>query len=1210
MNLYTGKEELTQGVTLLEASAGTGKTYSITELFLRLIDEREIAADRILVVTYTRAATAELKNRISSRIRKEIKDLREKQSEDTQKINRLEAAEQSLDRAVISTIHGFCQRVLSGNAFESGVEMGLNLVPDARSILESLIADYLERLFHDLDASTYQYLVEAGLTEENLLEISLQWTSEMRLEPEVDSFEPYLKACEEWQLQAKTFAEHWQNESDAAITVLSDAISKKKLDARSYQARYTSSHRQKMDEWARSLSGELSLEDSWVAYFTASKLETKTKTDWEIPQLFQELEKLVEDGQNKHTLSALPLAFAVREIRQKLRCELARQGVCTYDDLLRVLAEALNGPNGEDLADAIRARFDVALIDEFQDTDGLQWQIFAKLFQRDDKQLYLIGDPKQAIYGFRGANIRVYLKAKEAPDEARRFTMATNWRSDRPLVQALNQAMGYRGIFGEDAIEYIQVDTSEEHAETGYCCDIEDLPLQLRYFDAGLLEPTKLGQGITKGSVEEPLALATAEDIVAFLKTNPKIINKNKEIPAGPGDLAVLVDTNNQARKIQRALLDRGVPAAIASSGSVYASQAALDLMIWLEALCALNERSIAALMMTDLLARPNGNQMTWSRWTAAAIVEAREAGDSQLGKSHEELEKLRNALGIQAKFIEHHQFLRAFYHLLDGQRVVERTLGRLGGERRMTDLLQLAELLHHERGRGLFELTAYLRQRIAKSDEISGDPDAPDLLHLESDAKAVRISTIHKSKGLEYPFVWVPFLCSSKDVISKHRGIVAPDGETGRVLDLNRDGEARANREEMAQNEYKLERMRLLYVALTRAKHRLTICFGNVISGKQKVFAESPLAPLFWGTNENRFQTANELAKNCDDPRSVIEDFAKQHSQFVQLKNLAVGESRYEFESEEKAELNSKVFNRTHWEHTFRITSYSDLVPHDSLNKDSENIKENDEREFETLQRDEGVFEGLPKGTVFGSVVHKTFEVIDFSMFLEKLANTSESQKHLKTALSQACIEEGLALSQRQQSTILNAFLTILKTPLGGQVGSMSLSALALKDRLNELNFDLAVAQEQICTGSGLAAAMEGEDPEFSKYLRILEKQIGHQQFTGYLTGSIDLVFRYQGRCYIADYKTNTLPNYEQTSLQTSMAEAHYYLQAHLYAVALHRFHTHRLGATYDYDRDFGGIYYLFLRGMNGTAGRGVFEMRPSRTVIERLDEYLRSGR
>ena len=883
---------LDPGVTVLEASAGTGKTYQITNLVLRLVAEAGVTMGEILVVTFTNAATAELRDRIRDRLAQASRALRQGSSDDkfldtfvgrageqretwTRAVAR---AQEEFDQALISTIHGFCQRMLQQHAFESGEEFGLELITDDADLLDELVDDYLSARVNTLGAPVYAFLVDdCGMDRAELRDVARAAVSDpdMALDPPAAESPP-----EGWQAELRGLRQAWETEG-AALAQRFDRgrpLKKNLKDnpgevifsgmQRTYTAKATADMEELLLAWVdASLEQDILLgpDPALMSWFDQQRLEallvegaTFESRPWALA-LAALVEAAAFGNVRRSNLVTAPWREFAGWVRAEYKRRLEQRRSLCFQDLLRRLDLALE--QSPELVEAIRGRFMAGLIDEFQDTDHLQWRIFRRLFGGGDRHLYLIGDPKQAIYGFRGANVHVYAAARgdEPP-----LTIRTNYRSDARYVAAMNAVMGRwpASLFGHPGIPYVQVGANPDRepmdrlippggaeADLDVWQDPAAAPLQLRFFGDGP-EPGiegEPGPGIegvpgplTKSRAGEMLPARVAADVVAFLSAGFTIQQDADKapVPVTPGDLAVLVRGNFQADQMVAALGEAGVPAVRAGAGSVFASEEAGHLLQWLRAVASPgDDRAVRAAAVSPAFG-----------WTASQLLDLDDPD-----QDNRRWDLWLSDLVRWQEMIYKHGLQQAFRRAMADWGVHPRLLALPDGERRITNLLHLLELGYAAQLDQRLRLDGLVRW-LSESRSRSDTEQEVAELRLERDDAAVKVLTMHKSKGLQYPVVFAPFLWDGRLVRDADRSrLVHPvaEGATERRLELQRPPypeEHQAN-VRLAEHEAHRENMRLLYVALTRARLRCVLYTGPVtaqdgVSG----LTRSPLGVLLHG--------------------------------------------------------------------------------------------------------------------------------------------------------------------------------------------------------------------------------------------------------------------------------------------------------------------------------------------------------------------------
>ena len=1229
-----------EGSRLIEASAGTGKTFTITTLYLRLIVERGFSVGEILVVTFTRAAVAELRERIRQRLREAHDVLEEslarpgatvgrgeesvlealvssshERGQPAEDLRRLADALRSFDEAAVFTIHGFGDRVLEENAFESGMAFGTELVREQSVLLEEVVGDFWTRSLYDAPREFVRWLKSsASRNPASLAELVGKLRSQATLEvlPERAPVPtPGLDVA--WRRAFESAETQWRSQGEEVLRLLADAARREVLNKSSYNlAKIESQWCSQIDAFFRSaLPGEA--DAAPFANLAAARVKLRTRKNQQPPThpFFETAQRLVEaDAAYAEDLRLRwvglkleLLEYARREWRRRQREARTR----SFDDLMTDLDAALAGPRGELLAEKIRARFPAALVDEFQDTDPTQYRIFGAIWGSPPSVFFMIGDPKQAIYGFRGADVFAYMNAKRGP-LAGEYTLDRNWRSDPRLVQAVNAVFRRVGSpFLFDAIPFFDAEAPARSKQRMDPAAAGGAPLRLLWMDFN-----EEGKARSKEIVGREIPPAIAADIARLLASDARI----DERPITAGDVAVLCRTNPQAQKIRGALLAQGIPCVMRSDESVFDTPDAEDLHSLLAAAAdPLNSRLLRAALATPLIGLDAGDLASlredadaWELWLLAAREWQR---CLQRGGAIALLEKI---------FRDHATPLR--------------WLNRTGGERRLTNLLHLGELLQkacQNHGMGSAGQAAWLKRMRSDPEARRGEVAEDALMRLESDARAVQIVTVHRSKGLQYPIVYCPYPWDEKTKGPKNaEWILFHDPEEEYRLKLDLGSAAYARAQECARGELLAESLRLLYVALTRAEERLIVAWGPVRDA-----GASPLAYLLHpppDADSVLQQGIGALAERC------VKHFGKLDAEALEADLAAlVGASggtiaiepldsspapRHRPAALESASVGVRSLTRAISQQR-RVSSFSGLVAgaeragapasaarHSELHPASRGLDHEDpgtdpgDAAAEGSDSDPLIrLHDFPSGAGPGTLIHRVFERIDFAP-----AASASLQREVREALS----VHGHSLEWAD--SLAEAIRETLATPLGGPLGEFRLAELSRSDRVDEMGFFLPVAEGGVeWTAARLAAvlASRARSPLVIDYAE-RAGELGFRALEGHLRGFIDLVFRHGGSYYLVDYTSNQLGgharDYAPAALDRAMFEHDYVLQYHLYTVALHR-HLARCLEDYDYDRHLGGSYYLFMRGMAPDSGTGIYYDRPPRELIEALSACIAGG-
>ena len=829
------------GRNLIEASAGTGKTYAIACLYLRLVIEKGLTPERILVVTYTVAATEELRGRIRTRLRDALEVFNGATTDDhilqglVANVNgqgpapatardRLDLAIRSFDLAAIYTIHGFCQRALQDHAFESGSPYDTELITDQSPLLQEIVDDFWRMNFFAEPAPLLGHALASGLGSDYFMGFlkGMLGNPGLRILPDYDEggIEALEEACRAAYIAV---ASEWRV-NRAAITALIDTDKNLKRATDFYRSDLLPAYYDGMNAYVAGGNPYEILPG--FERFTTSGIAAGTKEKTGTPPVhpfFSLCEELA--GRVRERFLALRwelIAFA----RHRLLARKREANIRFFDDLLTDLHEALCRQSGDRFAASLREKYRAALIDEFQDTDPVQYDIFRRIYPEPDAPLFLIGDPKQAIYSFRGADIFAYLEAAVDVDSDRRFTLTGNWRSSPQLLAAFNRVFDNGGRpFVFDRIEYHPVRAGNEKTARMFAlAETNDAPLQI-----WLVPPGDDGGGMKVGDANELIPAAVAAEIGRLLQAG----REGKALIDGrsvlPEDMAVIVRDHWQAGYTQDALRALGIPSVMRSDRSIFTTDEAREVSTLLAALAdPSNETKVRTALVTDLLGR-SGDDI-------AALLDIEQEWESCL-----------------QQFRDYHQtwldrgFMVMSQDLMSGEGVRGRLLRRPDGERRLTNLLHCFEVIHraaHERRLGIEGQVTWFTERV------SGGESAEEYqIRLETDEKAVKIVTVHVSKGLEYPIVFCPFLWGGikgvNEVISFHDGFTL-------VKDFGSPGYDRHR--VLSRKESLAESLRLLYVALTRAKFRCYLVGGKFSDKNRRNRPEtSPLAYLFHTDRETR---------------------------------------------------------------------------------------------------------------------------------------------------------------------------------------------------------------------------------------------------------------------------------------------------------------------------------------------------------------------
>jgi exodeoxyribonuclease V beta subunit len=1194
------------GINLIEASAGTGKTWNICGLYLRLLLERGLDVQQILVVTFTNAATAELRERIRTRI-VETRDCLESgiapdgdpfvQTLITGLVERrgipagdlilrLNLALRTFDEASIFTIHGFCQRALGDNPFAAGLPMTMELIQDDSDLLMESVHDFWRRHIAGdaLPAELILFIIGNGDTPEiyaRLLKRHLAKPLAISLWPDGIDAEPTIDA-DALRAAYADVRRLWTGCRAAIADFLIGSLGA--LNGTTYKEASVRDGAAQWDELFRTANPLTPLGKN-LRLYRDSTLNERKKSKATPPghPFFTAAESFLA------LRTSIDGALALRRLRlirtlldeagARLREAKRSRRVVSFDDMLFNVHERLSKGRYPWLASSLKARFPAALIDEFQDTDPLQFDIFQSIYGAKDTPLFLVGDPKQAIYSFRHADLHTYLRARQHATQEHSLT--ANQRSSRKLLTGLNVLfMANPRAFMLPGLDYKPVGFGEkrrsefiDHSEPRSALQVWMLP--------------ENGDGpLPKNSAREAVAQAVAAEIARLLRAAADNRVTVAGISLRAGDIAVLVRSHAQGSKMKLALEGLGVGSVEISQASVFQSSDAEDVLRVLSSILEpTRDRLLLAALATELIG------------CDAAAVSAIGADEAIL------MERILRFSDYREHWLRS-GFGPMYRKLLATEKVAGRMLVRPDGERRLTNLLHLGECLHQASAShpSPEALLRYLRtqRREAGADEAAQ-------LRLESDQNLVKIITIHKAKGLEYPIVFCPYLWDGRTNYGGAGidGTEYHDDEGIPVIDYRGDAideDAAKKIKERIKLEDTAEFLRLIYVALTRAVHRCYLvagCYANQSFGKASV-TESTRSMLNWlvagsGHAPQEWFAAKPTPADIAAAWSALAAAAPASidvSALPQNAGLALNPTRPDPAS--LSALAAPAAIPGGW----RLSSYSGLSygaisEHAASDHDARIATAATSAAPLTLGADDIL--RFPRGTAAGECVHAVFEEADFtdnSTWGPAIARALENHPQPLPGVPRSEGHERLRAMLWQ----------MLADVTGAEIlEGLRLDSVTRQRRLNELEFHFPVPNLSAASLNELLSELGHDGP-----------QLTFSRLEGYLKGFIDLIFEHGGRFYILDWKSNHLgyasTDYDAGPIAQAMTEHGYHLQYLLYAVALDRYLQRRISG-YRYETHFGGVLYLFVRGVrpawrkgDGTAA-GVHVHVPPLETIRKLN-------
>ncbi|EAT12609.1 exodeoxyribonuclease V subunit beta [Bermanella marisrubri] len=1165
-----------KGISLIEASAGTGKTFTIAALYLRLVlghGCNPISPENILVVTFTKAATEELRGRIRNRLRQAYNAIQTqdesldpfvfsllKELDHTSALERLKDAVQIMDIAAIYTIHGFAQKVLSQYSVESHVDDEFELILDQQEIEMTAVNDVWRKFVYPLSEAELDIVLDAwGSPSVLLRDVSTLVRRDVEFkDSNIKNLQDIDVAHKRFKDAFDKFCQDWQDQGQAFFNAIYD----NEYASKSF-TNHLSRRKQHLDDFT---SGAYVKDiEKYIGYFTESGIKKSvTKkgepTDHEMILSFTKMHAALLQWQEQKQQATLLWKIRFTEaIRTRLDELKQAQSVLCADDLLKQVLRSLG--SSESLCTLLCQQFPMAMVDEFQDTDSTQYRVFSKLYSETPEEtgFFMIGDPKQAIYKFRGADVFTYIQAKTEVE--REFSLQDNYRSSPSLVSAVNALFQChdRPFIFDDSIPFYPVGAASK-SQLIQSRDIDNSACVFQTFDidsdSGIEDiRTEVAHGVA-----EQVSVLLSSGLEQSTKVFDSDLDDYRDISSR--DIAILVRSAHQARLVKQALDERGVAAVFKGQESLYNSAEALAVYELLNSLHSLSEQSYRNalanpvwMLSLDQLATHLQHEVCWE----------------------EELELMYECKRIWIK----QGIMPMLMHWLHSRGLPQQWFALTDGERRITNYLHMAELLQEQASRlqgmqGLLTWFEHKLQNTYQSEEAQ--------LRLESDENLVSIVTVHSSKGLEYPVVFLPYAWS----MSKQVDVIYFDEITQSLCcdleDVHKDVRLK---EQLA------EEVRLLYVGVTRASSQLYVTVPTHCDNKKinSTLLASPLFHVLCGSNENKVEAAP-----ADQLANAISTLEKKSEQGVFAQQVLP----YELTSF-KAPDPEGDWQTTQFEGKIKqpwfMSSFSSLVRglhvphHQRFNFD----EIDDDLIIPEVPLDKDILNPFtfPKGAHAGNFLHNLFEDIDFTRpMIDQVSTVQELL--MRYGFEEKWLETVLEWSQK-----------ILHAPLQDQTldKPISLSDLQPDQKSVEMEFYFPV--------NGLSCskfnALLRKYPVLGTVQQVQDLDFDFLQ--GMLKGFIDLTFECQGRYYVLDYKSNflgdELTHYHRNAMTQAMAEHRYDVQLVLYTLALHRLLKLTL-PNYNYDEHMGGGFYLFLRGISGESQYGQFYHKPNRLLIEALDAMI----
>jgi exodeoxyribonuclease V beta subunit len=1177
------------GSNLIEASAGTGKTFTITRIFMRLLLEKRLPLSSILVVTFTEAATFELRERIYLYLKEALAAFTLGNSDDplvsslitiipqTDGIDTLKTALASLDTCPVYTIHGFCKKLLSDFAFESSSTFDPEFIKSQSDLIAQAAQDFWRISFYNAPVGFAKYAESNGIAPETFGKIFSNYNNHhsARIIPDCG---PIDYTANENRLQSLT--ELFVNQWTIHKTKIIECIIKSELKGNIYTSEKTFTKALYLDRIV--IKKTISSDDNEaLTYFSLTKIKNSLKKNGLFVQndFFTLCDDIIECVTSLDTLYEKQLEYLYSQSIGYIGSHIAdakkRSNAISFDDMLNNVYLTLKSSQAEQFKAQAMTKYRAALIDEFQDTDPVQYGIFKQLFVADNTPpksppggldekyscsiiTFFIGDPKQAIYSFRGADVFTYLGASR--EVGSHFTLDTNYRSDPSLVNAVVQLFSQaQKPFFIDNIDIAPVLGGVTDVAKVYSDNIEVKPLQLRFLQDKKNSPVTIMDDVVCG----------ISRLIGHGSLGAEKIRASH--------IAILVRNNKDVFNYQNALSGIGIPSVIASSASVFTTQETDDFFQLLSAIASPNDTRINAVLTLPFFNFNSSRIFNLSN-------NATEFGEWLALFTNAQAVWYADGFGVM---------INRFFRDIDIERTV---LAQVSGERKLTNYYHIKELLEKETTTGHDRpgaLLATISRRISESSVTKNGLSDDEIIRLDTDDDAVRILTVHKSKGLEFDIVFCPDIGIERSLRKKHhkgQPFIVHDaqGAPSYVIGKNEIEQL----EESHCNELLAENLRLLYVALTRAKSLCYLYYENSNDAQT-----SSLTWLLFSKQCAVKSVSSLVAITDKQPDEFLFDALKKMTMLsCAIAVTTVPETvSPEYHTQKTRDANDELVVRKFTGKVaspWRIASYS-LLAHSGTSQPQHFEMQFDEREFAlNIQNNAAVnFDifSFPRGAKSGTLLHDIIETTDLS------ADLSASAMDLVTA----SLEKN-GFETTWATVIVDMLRTIQTIPLKTADATMTLGQISPDNCVKEMGFYFPI---KTVTHREIRAVFKDQQTLFGDVYTA--EGLSFETLNGFIKGFVDMIFEHDGKFYIIDWKSNYLGNtvqdYTPDKLLPVMNSEHYVLQYYLYTIALDQYlRVHKPG--YSYKQHFGGVLYLFLRGLSLDGDSGIFYDHPDFGKVEAL--------
>ncbi|AXN02052.1 Exodeoxyribonuclease V beta chain [Candidatus Purcelliella pentastirinorum] len=1144
-----------KGKILIESSAGTGKTFTIIIIYIRLIlgintkylYKKPLSVKKILILTYTNYGSLEIKKKIYENINILLRSCIEKKCSNNillkifkkikdfkTSIKILLKAKKQINNASIFTIHVFCKKILETYALELNIPFKYKLLKNKSILYEQSVINFWRKYFYKLEFNIVKYIVYKIKTPKNLLKIISPW-----LNGKLPNFENIpikkesilLKKFKEIIEIIKKIKKKWNKNKNKIISIILSLKVNKKI----YNKKNLLIWFNKITNWVYD-KNTIEFIPKILKYFRISIINKNKKiTDIKKYKIFYFIEELFN---KKSSLYYHIISFAIIKTREIIKKEKVNKNLISFDDLINVINTSIKNKNFKKISKKINKKYPVTIIDEFQDTDYNQYKIFDNIYNKKKKfTLLLVGDPKQAIYDFRNADIFSYIKITSKI--SKKFNLITNWRSSPRIVKSINKIFSIKDKpFVLDKIPFTKSKYNKINSNLSFILNKKKQPAIKIWY----IENNELNYSNNKLSIAQKCAYEICSWLKYSKKNKSYIVNKIKmSKPLCPSDITILVKNNKEAKIICKTFKKNNLQTFyLSNNNNIYSTNEAKEILLILKA--TINPENINILKNSLITNIINFNIFEISK------IEKNKNLYYTFIKKFKSYYQIWKKFGIISLF----NIILSDFNIIKNYNIID------NNEQKIINILHIGELLHkiYYETNNKNNIINYLEKKINNTEKTKKN----EQIRYNNIHNKIKVMTIHKSKGLEFPIVWIPFITNYNKI---NRNIYHNRNNFNKVLNLQK------NNKKLIEEEILSENIRKFYVALTRAIYNCNIVV--ILTNKKKE------------TNINNQNELNYLINNKNELnfKKYLINFQKIFSKneinisyFKNKKNINYNEINFIKEKEKIYYLKHTLKNNS------QINSFSSIKKEELKNKKlyiKKNIKKNN---ILTPHN-------FPRGKYYGNFLHKLLENIDFN----KPLNYNFINKKIKN----------IELNKNWTPIIIDWLKNILNKQLNKK--NICLSKIKKNKYKKELKFYIKI--KKIITKNIFNKMMCYYDN-----ISLQSPKLKFNKLSGILTGSIDMIFNWQNKYYLIDYKSNWLgysdKSYSYMKLKNTIIQYRYDLQYNIYALALHKYLKQKM-KNYKFEKNFGGIFYLFIRGINNNNKHGIFFKKIKFNFVNEFNKFFK---